>query len=199
MSIPIVLASTSKYRASILASAGLRFETRASDIDERAVEAAIEDSGAAPDDLAAVLAETKATAVSETMPGAVVIGCDQVLSLDGAVLHKCRTMEEARSRLLQLAGKTHHLNTAAAIAVDGETAWRHVEICSMTMRDLDPGFVGLHLAAVGDDVLNSVGAYHYEGQGIQLFDRIDGDYFSIVGLPLLALLRKLRELGAIDG
>lgn len=195
----IILASTSRYRAAILENAGLQFEAKASGIDERAVEATIEKSGAAPDDLAAILAETKTVAVSETLSDAVVIGCDQVLSLDGEVLHKCQTMEDARRRLLQLSGRTHHLNTAAAIAIGGETVWRHVEICSMTMRKLDPGFVGRHLAAVGDDVLNSVGAYHYEGQGIQLFDKIDGDYFSIVGLPLLALLGKLRELGAIDG
>ena len=195
----IVLASTSSYRAAILRNAGLEFDAQASEIDERAVEAALEKSSATPDDLAAVLAEAKAIAVSETEADAVVIGCDQVLSLEGQVLHKCRTMEDARRRLLQLSGKTHHLNTAVAIAIGGETVWRHVEICAMTMRELDPGFVGRHLAAVGDDILNSVGAYHYEGQGIQLFDRIDGDYFSIVGLPLLALLHELRELGAIDG
>ena len=199
MTRPIILASTSSYRAAILKNAGLELEARASEIDERAVESALENTDATPDDLAAVLAEAKAVAISETAAGAVVIGCDQVLSLDGEVLHKCRTMEDARRRLLQLSGKTHHLNTAAAIAIDGETVWRHVEICTMTMRDLDPGFVGRHLAAVGDDILNSVGAYHYEGQGIQLFERIDGDYFSIVGLPLLALLHQLRELGAIDG
>lgn len=196
---PVILASQSPYRAALLRNAGLKFETAAPEIDERAVEAALDESGTGPDDLAAILAETKAGAVSENHREAVVIGCDQVLSLDGAVLHKCGDMTEARQRLLQLSGKTHHLNTAAVIAVGGETQWRHVEICRMTMRRLDPAFVGRHLSETGDAVLGSVGAYHYEGRGIQLFDRIDGDYFSIVGLPLLALLRQLREMGAIDG
>ncbi len=195
----IILASTSPYRTAILANAGLAFETIAPEIDERAVEAALEQSGLTPDDLAAVLAEAKAVAVSEVQGDAIVIGCDQTLSLDGEVLHKCTTMEEARYRLLQLSGKTHRLNTAVAIAIGGQTVWRHVEICAMTMRELEPGFIGRHLAAAGDGILGSVGAYHFEGLGIQLFDKVEGDYFSIVGVPLLALLEQLRELGAIDG
>jgi septum formation protein len=108
-------------------------------------------------------------------------------------------MDEARRRLLRLSGKTHELNSAIVLAKDGETLWRHMSIARMTMRDLDPGFVGRHLANVGGRALSSVGAYQFEGEGIQLFERIEGDYFAIIGLPLLPLLAKLRELEAIDG
>lgn len=127
------------------------------------------------------------------------IGCDQTLSLDGDLLHKPADMEEARRRLLALSGKTHRLDSAVVLARDGETVWRHVDAALLTMRRLDPGFVGRHLARVGERALESVGAYQIEGEGIQLFARIEGDHFVIVGLPLLPLLGKLRELGAIDG
>lgn len=179
--------------------AGLAFETESAAIDERAVEASLEDSGLLPEDVAMVLAEAKAVAVSEKRRDAIVIGSDQVLSLGDEILHKCQTMDEARQRLLQLSGKTHHLNAAIIIARNGEALWRHAEIARMTMRDLDPGFVGRHLAQVGDKILQSVGAYQYEGEGLQLFDRIEGDYFTIVGLPMLPLLKQLRAMGAIDG
>jgi septum formation protein len=132
-------------------------------------------------------------------PGALVIGSDQTLSLEGDIFHKPANMDEARRRLLRLSGKTHELNSAIVLAKDGETLWRHMSIARMTMRDLDPGFVGRHLATVGDRALSSVGAYQFEGEGIQLFERIEGDYFAIIGLPLLPLLAKLRELEAIDG
>ncbi len=127
------------------------------------------------------------------------IGSDQTLSLEGEILHKPADMEAARRRLLQLSGKTHLLHSAVVIAKDGETLWRDVGVARMTMRPLDPAFVGRHLARVGDKALTSVGAYQVEGEGIQLFQEIDGDFFTIVGLPLLALLAALRDLGAIDG
>jgi septum formation protein len=195
----IVLASKSPFRAALLSNAGISFETAAAGIDERAVEAALEGSGASPDDVAAVLAAAKAEAVSEKMPEAIVIGCDQVLSLGDEVLHKCTDMVDARARLLQLAGKTHQLSSAVAVARGGNTLWRDVKIARLTMRALNPGFVGRHLARVGEAVLGSVGAYQYEGEGIQLFEAIDGDYFTIVGLPLLPLLDQLRAMSAIDG
>jgi len=108
-------------------------------------------------------------------------------------------MEEARRRLLALSGKTHNLNSAAVLARDGKVLWRHVGVASLTMRDLDPAFVGRHLARVGVRALQSVGAYQIEGEGIQLFERVEGDHFTIIGLPLLAVLAELRRLGAIDG
>ena len=137
--------------------------------------------------------------VSERHPGALVIGSDQTLSLQNEMFHKPKDMEGARRQLLALSGRTHELNSALAIARDGETIWRHMDVVHMTMRKLEPGFIGRHLAQVGDKALSSVGAYQIESEGIQLFEKIDGSYFSIVGLPLLPLLAKLRELGAIDG
>lgn len=195
----IVLASASPYRRKMLEQAGLDVAFARPDIDERAVEAALGDAGTTPDDLALVLAEAKAMDVAVRDPGALVIGCDQTLSIDGEVLHKPEDMEAARRRLLRLSGKTHQLNTAVVLVRGDETLWRHVDVVSMTMRRLDPAFVGRHLAEVGDKALTSVGAYQIEGAGIQLFEAVDGDFFSIVGLPLLPLLSKLRELGAIDG
>jgi septum formation protein len=108
-------------------------------------------------------------------------------------------MEGARRHLLALSGKTHQLNSAAVLVRDGVVLWRHVGIANLTMRELDPAFIGHHLAHVGEKAQGSVGAYQIEGEGIQLFEKIDGDYFTIVGLPLLAVLAELRKLGAIDG
>ena len=195
----IILASASPFRKAMLTNAGIDVEAVPADIDERAVEAALEGSGAAPEDVALVLAEAKAQAVSEQHRGALVLGCDQTLSLGDTVFHKPADMEGARRHLLALSGKTHQLNSAAVLARNGETLWRHVGIASLTMRKLDPAFIGRHLSRVGDKALSSVGAYQIEGEGIQLFEEIEGDYFTIVGLPLLAVLAALRELGAIDG
>jgi septum formation protein len=199
MSQPLVLASSSPFRRDMLRNAGLEMEVVPPQTDERVVEAALSGSGATPEDLATILAEAKALDVSGRRADALVIGCDQTLSLGDEVLHKPRDMEEARRRLLALSGRTHRLNSAAVLARGGETLWRHVSTASLTMRSLEPAFVGRHLARVGDKALSSVGAYQIEGEGIQLFERIDGDHFTIVGLPLLALLQALRELGAIDG
>lgn len=199
MSQKLILASASPFRRKMLADAGLSFETEKPQIDERAVEAAIEGSETTPADLAQILAEAKALDVASRNPGALVIGTDQTLSLDGDVLHKPRDMEEARRRLLALSGKTHRLDSAVVIARDDEVVWRHVGVALLTMRVLDPAFVGRHLSRVGEKALSSVGAYQIEGEGIQLFARIEGDHFTIVGLPLLALLAQLRTMDIIDG
>jgi len=195
----LILASKSPFRSALLKNAGIEFSTASAEIDERAVEAPLYETGATPEDVAQVLAEAKAVDVSEKHPGAVVIGCDQTLSLGDEIFHKPADMEAARRQLLKFSGKTHQLNSAVVLVKDGETVWRHVSIARMTMRDLDPGFVGRYLGRVGDAALSSVGAYQVEGPGIQLFDRIDGDYFTIVGLPLLPLLAELRKEKLIDG
>jgi septum formation protein len=195
----IVLASTSPFRAAILMNAGIGFRAEGSNIDERAVEAPLLEADATPEDVAAILAEAKALDVSERNAGALVLGGDQTLSLEGELFHKPADMEEARRNLLRFSGKTHQLWSALALARDGETIWRHVSVAHMTMRPLAPDFIGRYLASVGDSALSSVGCYQYEGEGIQLFERIEGDYFTIIGLPLLPLLAKLRELGEIDG
>ncbi|RVC76825.1 Maf-like protein [Mesorhizobium sp. M4A.F.Ca.ET.022.05.2.1] len=195
----IILASGSPFRKAMLVNAGVEIEAVPAEVDERALEAPLKHSGVSPEDVALVLAEAKATEVSERRPGALVLGCDQTLSLGDEVFHKPADMEGARRHLLALSGKTHQLNSAAVLARDGEVLWRHVGIASLTMRKLEPAFIGRHLARVGDKALSSVGAYQIEGEGIQLFEKIEGDHFTIVGLPLLPVLEKLRELGAIDG
>jgi septum formation protein len=195
----MILASGSPFRRKLLENAGIGFEAIPASIDERAVEAPLEGSGAAPEDVALVLAEAKALDVSAVNKGAIVIGSDQTLSLDDTIFHKPADMEAARRHLLKLSGKTHHLNSAVVLVRDGETLWRHVRIARLTMRRLEPGFIGRYLSRVGDKALSSVGAYQIEGEGIQLFDEIEGDYFTIVGLPLLPLLAALRDHGAIDG
>lgn len=197
MSAILVLASASPFRKTLLENAGLEFEVDAARIDERTVEAALD--GMDAEDVATILAEAKAQDVSARHPGAVVIGADQTMSFQGEILHKPADMDEARRRLLKLSGQTHTLNSAIVLARDGETIWRHMSVARMTMRAFDPGFVGRYLAGAGDQVLGSVGAYQIEGSGIQLFDRLDGDHFAIIGLPLLPLLAQLRELAVIDG
>jgi septum formation protein len=195
----LILASKSRVRSDLLANAGIDFETEGAEIDERAVEDAVAGSGITPGEVATILAEAKALAVSEKYPSAIVIGADQTLSLGDEILHKTGNMEAARRRLLQLSGKTHMLNSAVVLARNGETLWRHLSEVQMTMRPLSPEFVGRHLSRTGDQVLASVGAYQFEGEGIQLFEKIDGDYFAVLGLPLLPLLEELRRLGEIDG
>ncbi|MCR5857256.1 Maf-like protein [Mesorhizobium sp. J428] len=199
MTTRIILASASPFRLAMLRNAGIETEANPSRIDERAVEEAIGDAAISPENLAWILAEAKAEEVSERFPGALVIGSDQTLSLGDEVLHKASDMEEARRRLLKLSGKTHHLNSAVVLARDGKALWGHVSVARMTMRKLDPAYVGRYLSRVGDQVLRSVGVYQIEGEGIQLFDAIEGDHFTIVGMPLLQLVAELRRLGAIDG
>ncbi|WP_144224390.1 Maf-like protein [Mesorhizobium amorphae] len=195
----IILASGSPFRLAMLKNAGIDVEAVPAKVDERALEAPLKDSGASPEDVAAILAEAKATEVSERLPGALVLGCDQTLSLGDVVFHKPTDMEGARRHLLALSGKTHQLNSAAVLVRDGAVLWRHVGVANLTMRKLDPAFIGRHLARVGAKALSSVGAYQIEGEGIQLFEKVEGDHFTIVGLPLLPLLTELRSLGAIDG
>ncbi|TPW27264.1 Maf-like protein [Pararhizobium mangrovi] len=199
MASPIILASQSPFRRSLLENAGVDFEAIGAQIDERAVEAPLADTGLGPEDVASVLAEAKAVDVSQRRPDAIVIGADQTLSLGDEIFHKPADMEAARAHLLALSGRSHALNSALVIARGGAVEWRHSQVATMRMRVLDPGFIGRYLSATGEVALQSVGAYQYEGRGIQLFERVEGDYFAIVGLPMLPLLAKLRDMGAIDG
>ena len=195
----IILASQSKFRATLLQNAGIRFTQVSAQIDEREVEAPLLEAGLTGSDIAEVLGIAKATEVSNRNTDAYVIGCDQTLSLNGELLHKPEDMEAARRRLLLLSGKTHELNSSVAIVRNGETLWSHVEPCRVTFRELDPAFVGRHTAEVGEKLLLSVGAYQIEGPGVQLFEKVEGDYFSIMGLPILPLLAELRRLELLDG
>ena len=195
----LILASGSTHRAQLLKNVGLVFRQEPSTLDERAIESPLDDADVLPEDRAEILAEAKALDVSEKNMGSWVIGCDQILAFENQVLHKPKNMEDARRRLLLLSGKTHYLHSAVVLVKDGATIWRHVTPCKMTMRPLTPEFIGRHLADVGDEILSSVGAYHTEGKGAQLFEEIGGDLFSIIGLPLLPLLEALRKNGVIDG
>ncbi len=197
---PLILASSSKVRARLLEDAGLAFVVEPPGLDEHAMRQAISGTGAlGPQDVAEVLARAKAEAVSELAREAFVIGADQVLALGDRILSKPESMEAARGELLDLSGKSHTLHSAVALARNGVTLWAHSENSTLQMRALTPQFIGRYLAAAGEEVLSSVGAYQLEGLGIQLFETIDGDYFSILGLPLVPLLDALRREGAIDG
>jgi septum formation protein len=195
--VPVVLASSSPFRRMLLENAGLTFEWRAADIDERQIESSIGEKS--PDKVAMVLARAKALDVSRHSPAAFVIGSDQTMSMGDRVYHKARDRAEAKETLLSFSGLTHRLNSAVAIALDGEIVWEHVSHAELTARILDEGFVERYLDRVGDKAMTSVGAYQLEGEGIHLFSEIDGDYFTILGLPMLPLLQELRRLGAIDG
>ncbi|APG82804.1 Maf-like protein [Sinorhizobium americanum CCGM7] len=194
----LVLASASPFRRALLENAGLTFAARAAQVDERALERPLEQAGASPSDVALALAEAKAKDVSRHFEGALVIGSDQTMSLGTRVYHKPKDMAEAAEHLLSLSGRTHSLNSAIVLVREGDILWRHVSTAHMTVRPLKRAFVERHLRRVGEKALSSVGAYQLEGEGIQLFEKIDGDYFTILGLPMLPLLEKLRELGSID-
>jgi len=183
----------------LMENAGLHFQAIAADIDERAIEAPLERDGAGPDAVALVLSKVKAKEVSDRFPGSFVIGSDQTMSLGSRVFHKPKTIADAEEHLRVLSGQTHRLNSAIALARNGDVIWEHVSHANLTMRELSADFIHRHLTRVGEKALSSVGAYQLEGEGIQLFSKIDGDYFTIVGLPMLPLLQQLRELGAIDG
>ena len=193
---PLVLASTSPTRRALLAGAGLAAETAAPGVDERAVEAAT--AGLAPEALAMRLAAAKAGAVAGTHPGRIVVGADQVLALDGEVFHKPRDAGAARAQIGRLQGRTHALHSAVAIAADGAVE-TFVETARLTMRALDPGAIAAYVALAGEvRVTASVGAYQLEGLGIHLFERVEGDHATVLGLPLLPLLSRLRARGLLS-
>ena len=191
----IILASSSSARAALLSNAGFEFDTRPSGIDESAVHDLLvgKNGELEPADIAELLARTKAEVVSAENPEALVIGADQTLSTSDRVYQKCSTMEEARETLLELRGKMHHLNSAICVAERGAVVWSFCDRASLTMRNFSPEFLGRYLGIAGPDILKSVGAYQLEGPGIHLFDRIQGNYFTILGLPLLPLLKFFRK------
>ncbi|MEW6437373.1 MAG: Maf family nucleotide pyrophosphatase [Pseudomonadota bacterium] len=196
---PLVLASKSAARRALLAAAGLPFEVSAADIDERAVEMPLRAEGAAPEAIAAHLARAKALAVSGEKPKRLVIGADQVLALKGEIFSKPQTLAAAKAQLQNFSGKTHALHSALCVARDANVLFETVATARLTCRDLSADFIDRYLAAAGDAVLASVGAYQLEGLGIHLFEAIDGDQATILGLPLLALLAFLRQEGSLAG
>lgn len=195
----LVLASKSASRSALLAGAGLDFDTEPSRVDERAVEEPLLAAGADPGAVALHLAEAKALDVTGRRPGDLVLGADQTLGLGNERFVKPNSVAEAREHLVRLRGRTHELHSALVLARDGEVLWRHVSVARMTMRAFTDAFLDRYLAVVADEVTTTVGCYRLEGPGIRLFEAIDGDYFTILGLPLLPLLAELRHQGIIQG
>lgn len=189
----LILASASAVRRALLQGVGLSFVSQAADIDERAVEAGLE--GHVPNEIAVALAEAKAASVSQANRSTLVIGADQVLAFEGAILHKAADREAAHVKLSALQGKTHTLAVGVALVLDGETLWTGTDEANLSMRSLTDADITAYLDQAGDAATASVGAYRLEEVGAALFDSIDGDYFTILGLPLLPLLGALRTHG----
>ena len=196
MSDPIILASKSAARRAVLEGAGVPFESVVAGVDEDAVKASLLADGASARDIADALAELKAIRVSARRPG-FVIGSDQTLELEGRLYDKAENLEAARERLTLLRGKPHKLHSAVVVAKDGAPIWREVVTCTLTMRDFSYEFLEAYLASEGPPALGSVGCYRLEGPGAQLFSRIEGDYFAILGLPVFGLFDLLRRHGAL--
>ena len=191
----VVLASGSESPKKLLTAAGLAFRIVPPEVDEAAIQEALYNGNAEtdPSDAAELLARAKAEEVSTRFPGALVIGADQVLSLDGKILDNPTDRDAVRDSLLALRDKTHQLHSAVALAEGGQVIWTHIDTAHLTMREFSSEFLGRYLAAAGPRVYQSVGPYQLDGLGMQLFDRIEGDYFAILGLPILLLFARLRE------
>ena len=196
MSPAVVLASKSATRRAVLEGAGVPFETAGSGVDEEAAKAELLSKGASARQVAEALAERKALAVSRGRPE-LVIGADQTLEFEGRLYDKAETVADARDRLSTLRGKPHQLHSAVVVAREGAVVWRETESATLTMRQFSDGFLEEYLAAEGDAALGSVGCYRLEGIGVQLFSKIEGDYFTILGLPLMGLLNLLRRRGVL--
>lgn len=199
MNFDLILASGSQIRADLLRNAGLRIDVQPARIDEESVRQALEAEEAAPRDIADTLAEMKARKVSEKSPGTLVLGCDQVLSVGKAVLAKPKSPDEARDQLRLLRKTSHTLLSAAVLYENGEPKWRHVGVVRLRMRDFSDAFLDSYIERNWDSVRHSVGAYKLEEEGARLFTQVQGDYFTVLGLPLLELLNHLVLTGRIDG
>lgn len=193
----LVLASRSAARREMLARLGLEFEAVDSGLDEAPLKSRLLKAGADPAEVAARLATAKAEAASTDRPGALVLGSDQTLEVDAELIDKARDLAEARRRLQRLRGRDHILHSAVALAVGGRTVWTDRDQARMTMRPFTDAFLDRYLAAEGDALLGSVGCYRLEGLGGQLFDRVQGDWFTVMGMPLWPLLAELRRRGAL--
>lgn len=193
----LILASMSQSRARILLAAGMKFETMPAHVDEESAKQSMLAANQPHRVIADALAESKALRISGSHPDAFTIGADQVLSFAGELVSKCATLEEARTLLMRLRGRGHDLYSAAVLARGGQPVWRHVERSHMTMYPVSDAFIDDYLARQGEGILSSVGCYRLEDDGAQFFSHIAGDYFAILGLPLIPLLSALREQGLI--
>lgn len=195
----IVLASGSAIRQSLLRNAGIPFTVAPARVDEESIRAAMVQDGAAPRDIADALAEHKSLRASQRDPDALVIGCDQILCLGQEIFAKPVSPEDLRAQLDKLNGKTHQLLSAAVIHRDARPQWRHVGVVRLTMRQVSADFLDAYVARNWPDVADCVGGYKLEEEGARLFSRIDGDYFNVLGLPLLELVSYLTVSGVLPG
>jgi septum formation protein len=194
---PLILASRSAVRRAMLEAAGIPTEMHAADIDERGIEALL--GAVAAGEAASLLAREKATAVAARFPRRIVVGADQILAIDGMRFSKPADRAAARDQLRRLSGRTHELHSAVAVAREGRIVFSDVAVARLAMRDLSDRFLDAYLDAGGPAVTESVGGYQLEKLGVHLFERIEGDHFTILGLPLMALLAFLRRDGSLAG
>jgi septum formation protein len=194
----LLLASSSQTRARMLQAAGVPFTAQPARIDEAALRVGLVAEGASARDIAAFLAAEKARKVSARHPGALVLGSDQVLALEGAPLGKPETRQEAADRLAQLSGRAHVLFSAASLYAEARPIWQEVSVATLTMHALSPAYITVYLDRHWPAIADSVGAYRIEEEGVRLFSRIEGDHFTILGLPLLGLLAQLTVMKVLD-
>ena len=191
----LILASGSAARRDMLAGANVPFTVRPADVDETALKSGL--THVDPAELALELARAKALDVSCHDPEAWVLGADQTLAFDGGLVSKAPSLAAARTRLITMRGRAHQLHSGAALARDGRLVWSGVDTATLTMRDFSDVFLDAYLAAEGEALLACVGSYRLEGMGSQLFDSVDGDYFTVLGLPLWPVLAELRRVGVL--
>lgn len=195
---PLILASGSETRALMLQSAGLKLQIIKPDVDERAIERPLIDAGATAEQISSALAKAKAMAISIARTGRWVLGADQTLDCKGEFYHKAESFADAKNQLAKLSGQVHRLTSAAALAFDGKIVSVCIGSAHLSMRQLEPEAVDLYLGQAGSTVMRSVGGYQLENLGIQLFEKIEGDHFTILGLPLIELLAEMRKLGLVS-
>ena len=196
---PLILASASPSRRALMQAAGLRFEAIAAAVDEAALKDAAQAEGARPTDAAVLLADAKARAVARRRPDALVIGSDQLMVCEGRWFDKPTDMVEAESHLRSLSGRTHQLVNGTVAWRGGQRIWQNAAVAMLTVRVLGDAFIAAYLAAEGDALLATVGAYRMEGLGMQLFSAVEGEHSTILGLPMLPLLGFLRQQGVLTG
>ncbi len=197
MAAPLILASGSEIRAQLLSKANVGYEIVKPRVDEEMIKRSLQAEGASPRDVADALAEAKALKVSLKRPEAIVLGCDQVLDFQGTIFSKPESVEDARNQLMLLRGQRHMLLSAAVLYQNGEPLWRFVGVVRLFMRQFSNAFLEDYLDRNFDDIRHSVGGYKLEEEGVRLFEKIDGDYFTVLGMPLVEILSYLTTRGEL--